>query len=75
MYYQVYGEMTFELVCDIIDRLNVTEDDIFIDLGSGVGHIVLQVAASASCKMVWGIEKADSPSFFAEVFSFTNYFL
>ena len=51
----------------MIALVKMTEDDIFIDLGSGVGHVVLQVAASTPCKKVWGIERADCPSNYAKV--------
>ena len=51
----------------MIARVKMTEDDIFIDLGSGVGQVVLQVAASTLCKKAWGIERADWPSNYAKV--------
>lgn len=64
---QVYGETSYDLVCQMIDHVNVTEDDTFIDLGSGVGQVVLQVAASTPCKMAWGIERSEWPNRYAEV--------
>lgn len=51
----------------MIDLINITEDDIFIDLGSGVGQIVLQMAAATKCKICWGVEKADVPSSYSQV--------
>ena len=40
----VYGETSFELVSDMIDMMSpITNDMKFIDLGSGVGQVVLQV--------------------------------
>lgn len=51
----------------MIDLINITEDDIFIDLGSGVGQIVLQMAAATQCKICWGVEKADVPSSYSQV--------
>ena len=63
---QVYGETSYDLVCQMIDHVNVTEEDTFIDLGSGVGQVVLQVAASTRCKMAWGVEKAEWPNRYAE---------
>ncbi|WAR23731.1 DOT1L-like protein, partial [Mya arenaria] len=42
---EVYGETSFELVDQMVKSINFTEDDYFIDLGSGVGQVVLQVAA------------------------------
>lgn len=32
---QVYGETSYELVTQMIDSLGVSDDDIFLDLGSG----------------------------------------
>jgi len=34
--WQVYGETSYELVMQMIEELKLTEDDIFIDLGSGM---------------------------------------
>lgn len=59
---QVYGETSFELIAQIIDAVNIGSEDSFIDLGSGVGQVVLQVAASTDAKFSYGIEKADYPS-------------
>ena len=36
MYFQVYGETSFELVQQMIQSIDFTEDDLFIDLGSGM---------------------------------------
>ncbi|CAA9998812.1 unnamed protein product [Nesidiocoris tenuis] len=62
----VYGETSFDLICQMIDQINVTKDDVFIDLGSGVGQVVLQMAAATPCKVCLGVEKADVPSKYAE---------
>ncbi|KAI9565726.1 putative histone-lysine N-methyltransferase [Daphnia sinensis] len=67
---EVYGETSYDLVCQMIDHVNVTEDDTFIDLGSGVGQVVLQVAASTPCKMAWGIERSEWPNRYAENMDF-----
>jgi len=64
---EVYGETSFELVCQMIDQIEISEEDVFIDLGSGVGQVVLQVAASTKCQSCFGIEKADVPSAYAVV--------
>ncbi|XP_067129964.1 uncharacterized protein [Centruroides vittatus] len=50
----------------MINEIEINEDDIFIDLGSGVGQVVLQMAATTICKMCYGIEKADVPAKYAE---------
>ena len=55
---QVYGETSFDLICKMLDDVPVKETDTFIDLGSGVGQVVLQVAALTNCKMCYGIEKS-----------------
>lgn len=51
----------------MIDQIEITKDDVFIDLGSGVGQVVLQMAAATGCKACFGLEKADVPSGYAEV--------
>lgn len=68
----MYGETSFDLICQMIDLINITEDDVFIDLGSGVGQIVLQMAATTLCKICWGVEKADVPSAYSQVIICNN---
>ncbi|XP_047229896.1 histone-lysine N-methyltransferase, H3 lysine-79 specific isoform X2 [Girardinichthys multiradiatus] len=63
---EVYGETSFDLVAQIIDEMEMMEEDTFVDLGSGVGQVVLQVAAATNCKHYYGIEKADIPATYAE---------
>uniref|UniRef100_A0A8D3AFR3 Histone-lysine N-methyltransferase, H3 lysine-79 specific n=1 Tax=Scophthalmus maximus TaxID=52904 RepID=A0A8D3AFR3_SCOMX len=63
---EVYGETSFDLVAQIIDEMEMMEDDTFVDLGSGVGQVVLQVAAATNCKHYYGVEKADTPATYAE---------
>uniref|UniRef100_W4VRG6 Histone-lysine N-methyltransferase, H3 lysine-79 specific n=1 Tax=Corethrella appendiculata TaxID=1370023 RepID=W4VRG6_9DIPT len=63
---EVYGETSFDLICQMIDQVQITCDDVFIDLGSGVGQVVLQMAAATPVKICFGIEKADVPSKYAE---------
>ena len=64
---QVYGESSYDLICQVIDNANISDCDTFIDLGSGVGQVVLQIAALTPCKFAWGIERAEWPSRYAEV--------
>lgn len=64
---EVYGETSYELVAQMIDQIEITEDDVFIDLGSGVGQVVLQMAASTKCSICYGVEKAEVPSNYAKV--------
>ncbi|XP_054081833.1 histone-lysine N-methyltransferase, H3 lysine-79 specific isoform X2 [Zeugodacus cucurbitae] len=63
---EVYGETSYELVQQMIKHVHVTNDDTFIDLGSGVGQVVLQMAGSFPLKACVGIEKADTPARYAE---------
>ncbi|XP_071522598.1 histone-lysine N-methyltransferase, H3 lysine-79 specific isoform X2 [Panulirus ornatus] len=62
---EVYGETSFELICQMIDQIHITEDDVFVDLGSGVGQVVLQMAALTLCRICVGIEKAETPCKYA----------
>lgn len=64
---EVYGETSYELVAQMIDQIEITEEDVFIDLGSGVGQVVLQMAASTKCQICYGIEKAEVPSNYSKV--------
>ncbi|KAK2168718.1 hypothetical protein NP493_1222g00017 [Ridgeia piscesae] len=63
---EVYGETSFELVDQMIKSINFSSQDTFVDLGSGVGQVVLQVAAAVDCRVCYGIEKADWPVQYAE---------
>ncbi|KNC83671.1 hypothetical protein SARC_04069 [Sphaeroforma arctica JP610] len=64
---EVYGEFNFNIVKDIIEKAPITSDDVFIDLGSGVGQIVLQTSAQCQCKYSYGIEKRDIPHDYAMI--------
>nr|XP_054764002.1 histone-lysine N-methyltransferase, H3 lysine-79 specific-like isoform X1 [Lytechinus pictus] len=59
---EVYGETSYDLVAQMLEHVKINEDDVFVDLGSGVGNVVLQVAAATPCKLAYGIEKADVPA-------------
>ena len=68
IYFQVYGETSFELICQILDRLHpISGENRFVDLGSGVGQVVLQVAALTNCSINLGIEKANTPATYSRV--------
>lgn len=64
---EVYGETSYDLVMQMLEHVKISEEDVFIDLGSGVGNVVLQVAAATSCKLAYGIEKADVPAKYSKV--------
>lgn len=51
----------------MIDQIKINPDDVFVDLGSGVGQVVLQMAAATPCRVCLGVEKAEVPSKYAEV--------
>ncbi|XP_043197313.1 histone-lysine N-methyltransferase, H3 lysine-79 specific-like isoform X2 [Amphibalanus amphitrite] len=63
---EVYGETSFDLICQMIEQRPLTESDVFIDLGSGVGQVVLQMAAATECRLCVGIEKAETPCRYAK---------
>ncbi|XP_031616788.1 histone-lysine N-methyltransferase, H3 lysine-79 specific-like [Contarinia nasturtii] len=67
----VYGETSFEVVCQMIDLIEASPEDVFIDLGSGVGQVVLQMSAALPLKSCLGIERADVPSKYAVEMDFT----
>ena len=62
---KVYGETSPDLIDKILRNINLTEDQTFIDLGSGVGNVVLHVSALANCKHVYGIEYEETPATYA----------
>ena len=64
---EVYGETSFEFVSQMLDSVTINQNDVFIDLGSGVGQVVLQVAASVHLKKCIGIERAEVPDRYARV--------
>ncbi|CAG9132369.1 unnamed protein product [Plutella xylostella] len=69
---EVYGETSYELISQMIDQISITAEDVFVDLGSGVGQVVLQMAAATPCRICLGVEKAEVPSRYAE--SMDNHF-
>lgn len=71
----MYGETSYELVCQMIDQIDITSEDVFVDLGSGVGQVVLQMAAATPCRVCFGVEKAEVPSKYAEVGVTENIFI
>ena len=62
---EVYGETSFDLVAQMVKAIPFKCDEVFLDLGSGVGQVVLQVAASTNIKECFGIEKAATPARYA----------
>jgi precorrin-6B methylase 2 len=54
--YATYGEIKFDSIEDLIKEANITKDDIFYDLGSGSGKVVMQVYTNTSLNKAVGIE-------------------
>lgn len=58
----VYGEMNHNFVSKVLSEdLRMTSDQVFVDLGSGVGNVVLQAALEIGCES-WGWETMEVPS-------------
>lgn len=56
----VYGELLHPFITDIlVDRLKMTSSQVFVDLGSGVGNVVLQAALEIGCES-WGCEMMEN---------------
>ncbi|MBF0312790.1 MAG: hypothetical protein HQK50_16755 [Oligoflexia bacterium] len=51
-----YGEITYNGAQKLFQRLNLTEHDVFYDLGSGVGKLVVQAFLTTPVKKAAGIE-------------------
>lgn len=55
----VYGELLPRFVSQILKRdIAMTSDQVFVDMGSGVGNVVLQAALEIGCE-AWGCEMMD----------------
>eukprot|EP01051_Picozoa_sp_SAG22_P004063 SAG22_NODE_209_length_15177_cov_9.282995_13_plen_400_part_00 len=59
--HEVYGETNCGLTDEIITGGGLGPDDVFFDLGSGVGQVVLQAAAATGCR-AYGIELMPAPA-------------
>lgn len=58
---QVYGELMPKFVSDIVKQTRLTKGMRFVDLGSGVGNVVLQAALETGCD-AYGIELMEGPA-------------
>lgn len=59
-----YGELLPNFVHNIFQQTGLNSQSVFIDLGSGVGNVVLQSALQTGAES-WGIEIMDTPASFA----------
>lgn len=58
----VYGEMRHNFITQALSHnLRMTSDQVFVDLGSGVGNVALQAALQIGCES-WGCEMMEAPS-------------
>ncbi|KAJ7652051.1 histone-lysine N-methyltransferase, partial [Mycena polygramma] len=57
----VYGELMPSLVHEIIQLTKLKEDSLFLDLGSGVGNVVVQASLQSGCRS-YGIELNPKPA-------------
>ena len=63
----VYGELLPKFVSDILRRdTKIKSNQTFVDLGSGVGNVVLQAALQIGCES-WGCEKMPNACELAEL--------
>ena len=63
----VYGELLPKFVSDILRKdTRIRSDQLFVDLGSGVGNVVLQAALQVGCES-WGCEMMDNACDLAEL--------
>ncbi|EIE90121.1 hypothetical protein RO3G_14832 [Rhizopus delemar RA 99-880] len=56
----VYGEIFPSLIDEFIKKTQINSNSVFMDLGCGIGNVVLQVAAQTGCK-AYGIEIMETP--------------
>ncbi|CAD7923517.1 unnamed protein product [Amoebophrya sp. A120] len=55
-----YGEILPDSLAQILWLMHIGPDDVFYDLGSGIGKTVIQAAMTTPAKKVVGVEVADS---------------
>ncbi|UMM44564.1 hypothetical protein L5515_019696 [Caenorhabditis briggsae] len=57
-----YGEIQYPLLAHILSVLKMSSSDVFLDMGSGIGQVVLYVAATTDVRKAYGIEKDKLPA-------------
>ncbi|KAL8706870.1 MAG: hypothetical protein Q9201_000139 [Fulgogasparrea decipioides] len=62
----VYGELLPKFVSEIFRVTGLGPNHVFVDLGSGVGNVVLQAALEVGCES-WGCEIMDNACVLAEL--------
>ncbi|KAF9105255.1 Nucleosomal histone H3-Lys79 methylase [Mortierella sp. GBA35] len=61
----VYGEILPILTKEFIQRTKIDESKVFVDLGCGIGNVVLQVGLQTGAEC-YGVEIMDTPAKFAK---------
>jgi len=62
----VYGELLHPFISKIlVEQTKMTSEQVFVDLGSGVGNVVLQAALEIGCES-WGCEMMENACNLAE---------
>ncbi|UKZ53657.1 Nucleosomal histone H3-Lys79 methylase [Trichoderma virens] len=62
----VYGELLHPFITKLlVEQAKMTSDQVFVDLGSGVGNVVLQAALEVGCES-WGCEMMENACNLAE---------
>ncbi|KAH7067050.1 S-adenosyl-L-methionine-dependent methyltransferase, partial [Paraphoma chrysanthemicola] len=49
---QTYGELKYPVVSRLLADRSITEDSLVVDIGSGVGNVVLQVVLAYGCRVI-----------------------
>ncbi|PNS19410.1 Histone-lysine N-methyltransferase, H3 lysine-79 specific [Sphaceloma murrayae] len=62
----VYGELLYALCSEMFKETGLRSDQVFVDLGSGVGNVVLQAALEIGCES-WGCEIMKNPCDLADL--------
>ncbi len=61
----IYGELEKPFISKVLAKVGLTSDQVFVDLGSGVGNVVLQAALEFGCES-WGCEMMENACKLAE---------
>ncbi len=83
--YATYGEVYLDTIPIIIRLLDINEDDIFYELGSGIGRVCLYIGMETKCKKCVGVEisrylndrfsQQSDDSFFISVYYILTHYL
>lgn len=60
-----YGETNFKQMAEILQEIKMDKNDVFVDLGSGIGSIVMQASICTPISRAIGIEIQDIPNKYA----------